>query len=300
MTWIPFVISEALKGMLRNRAVVAATIITVAVCTVLVSVSLLLRAQVNTMKDYWYDRVEVSAFVCSPASTSPACPAGLAVNRNEIEAKIKASPLTDTVYFENAQEAYTHFQQQFANSALARTATVEQMPESFRIKLKDPSQSAAMVDYLSGTVGIEDVQDQRASLKRVFGFLSGLQVAAGSIATAMAVVTALLTFVATRAAAWSRRKEIRVMRLLGSSPTLVNAPLLTEAGIAAVIGAGVAVAVVVALKAWVIDGILAAGSALTNFVTWADVAGIVGVVTVIIVFFTVLTAWLAVRRQQRV
>ena len=38
--------------------------------------SLLVRAQVSTMKDFWYDKVEVSIFLCGKVSDTPSCAAG--------------------------------------------------------------------------------------------------------------------------------------------------------------------------------------------------------------------------------
>ena len=51
-----FVTSEVGAGLRRNLTMTFAVIITVAVSLALFGVSLLVRAQVSTMQDFWYDK----------------------------------------------------------------------------------------------------------------------------------------------------------------------------------------------------------------------------------------------------
>ena len=67
MRW-RFVLGEVGIGLRRNLTMTAATIITVAVSLTMLGGALLTRAQVDQMKDYWYDKVEVSVFLCGDAS----------------------------------------------------------------------------------------------------------------------------------------------------------------------------------------------------------------------------------------
>jgi cell division transport system permease protein len=71
-----FVMSEVGTGLRRNLTMTVAVVITVAVSLALFGASLLVRAQVSTMKDFWYDKVEVSIFLCGENSDVPSCSAG--------------------------------------------------------------------------------------------------------------------------------------------------------------------------------------------------------------------------------
>ena len=64
-----FVASEVGNGLRRNLTMTLAVIITVAVSLSLFGVSLLVRAQVDTMKDFWYYKVEVSIFLCAKTTS---------------------------------------------------------------------------------------------------------------------------------------------------------------------------------------------------------------------------------------
>ncbi|MGI9197777.1 MAG: permease-like cell division protein FtsX, partial [Candidatus Nanopelagicales bacterium] len=71
-----FVLSEVWNGLRRNLTMTIAVIITVGVSLALFGVALLVRAQVDTMKDFWYDKVEVSIFLCNDNSETASCSGG--------------------------------------------------------------------------------------------------------------------------------------------------------------------------------------------------------------------------------
>ena len=99
-----FVASEVGNGLRRNLTMTLAVIITVAVSLGLFGASLLVRAQVSTMKDFWYDKVEVSIFLCSKGSDTPSC-SGEAVTqaqRDQIKSDLESlRPLVQEIFYES-------------------------------------------------------------------------------------------------------------------------------------------------------------------------------------------------------
>jgi len=93
------------------------------------------------MKDYWYDKIEVSVFLCGSLSESPSCAAGVVTpdQRTSIKADLEALPVVESVFYESQAEAFKRFQERFKESAIAQHVTADQLPESFRVKLKDPT-----------------------------------------------------------------------------------------------------------------------------------------------------------------
>ena len=138
-----FVASEVGNGLRRNLTMTLAVIITVAVSLSLFGVSLLVRAQVDTMKDFWYDKVEVSIFLCAKGSDTPSCAGGAVTSgqRDQIEADLESlRPLVQDIYYESQAEAFVRFQEQFSSSPIADSVNESALPESFRVKLADPTQ----------------------------------------------------------------------------------------------------------------------------------------------------------------
>ena len=63
-----FLASEVGIGLRRNLTLTVAVVVTVAISLALLGVGLLANSQVTVMKDYWYDKIEVSVFLCGSLS----------------------------------------------------------------------------------------------------------------------------------------------------------------------------------------------------------------------------------------
>jgi cell division transport system permease protein len=294
--------SEVGIGLRRNLTMTIAVIVTVAISLALFGAGLLIRAQVDTMKDYWYDRVEVSVFLCGVDSTAPSCSGGAVTDaqRDEIEADLRALPQVEEVFYESQQEAYERFQEQFKDSAIAENVTPEAMPESFRVKLADPTQYAVVASAMEGRPGVELVQDQRAILDRFFRVLNGFQVAALFVAFVQIFAAALLISNTIRVAAFSRRRETGIMRLVGASNFSIQAPFLMEGAIAGLIGAGVACLSLVGLKKFFIENRLEPSFQFTAFVGWDAVWQVCVILLITGVVLSAFASFLTLRRYLKV
>jgi len=298
-----FVASEVGNGLRRNLTMTLAVIITVAVSLGLFGVSLLVRAQVSTMKDFWYDKVEVSIFLCGQGSDTPSCSGGAVTDaqREQIKADLESlKPLVEEVYYESKTEAFARFKEQFKNSPIVDNVREDALPESFRVKLSDPTKYEVVASAFAGRPGIEQVNDQRRILDKFFRLLGGLQVIALIIAGAMLVVTVLLIVNTMRVAAFSRRRETGIMRLVGASNFSIQLPFLLEAALSAGIGAIFAVGALVLTKVVVIDGVLAPSFQFTAFVGWDAVFTIAPVLLLTGILLAGLAAFFTLRKYLRV
>lgn len=298
-----FVAAEVGNGLIRNLTMTLAVIITVAVSLTLFGVSLLVRAQVDTMKDFWYDKVEVSIFLCSKGSDTPSCAGGevTAAQRDQIEADLESlRPLVQEIYFESREEAFLRFQEQFANSPIVDSVSENALPESFRVKLSDPTQYDVVASAFQGRPGIEQVNDQRQVLDKFFRLLGGLQAVALIIAIVMLVVTVLLIVNTMRVAAFSRRRETSIMRLVGASNLYIQLPFLLEAAVSAGIGAILAVGGLIITKIVVIDGVLAPSFQFTAFVGWEAIISIAPIMILVGIGLAGLAAFFTLRKYLRV
>jgi cell division transport system permease protein len=204
------------------------------------------------------------------------------------------------IYYESKEEAYQHFLEQFKDSPIVQNVTPDALPESFRVKLSDPTKYEVIAAAFSGRPGVEQVQDQRQLLDRFFRLLNGLQLIALSIAVAMLVVTTLLVINTIRVAAHARRREVGIMKLVGASNVMIRMPFLLEASLSAAIGGLIAVGAVVATKAFLIDRVLAPAYQFTAFVAWDQVIRILPIVFLTGILIAAIAAALTLRRYLKV
>ena len=267
-----FLIREVGIGLRRNMTMTFAVIVTTAISLSLLGIGLLANAQVGAMKDYWYDKIEVSVFLCGSLSESPSCFGGVVTSgqRLEIQQEIQEMPSVESVFYESQSQAFARFQERFKDSAIAQNVTVDQLPESFRVKLKDPTQFAVIVSAFTGRPGVDVVQDQRSILEKFFKLLEVLRNGALLVGLASVLTAALLISNTLRIAAFNRRRETGVMKLVGASSWSIQLPFLLEGIISAIIGWGLATGLLAGLKS-VVDTKVAPLLTFTKFFGWNEV-----------------------------
>ncbi|MGP3970738.1 permease-like cell division protein FtsX [Streptomyces sp. 6N223] len=299
-----FVLSEISVGLRRNLTMTFAVIVSVALSLALLGGSLLAREQVNSMKDYWYDRVEVSIFLCNEndAESDPNCSTGAATEeqKREIEAELREFDIVDEVYYETAEEAFEHYQEQQEDNPIAAVVTPDQMQDSFRVKLEDPTKYEVVSTAFAGRDGVQDVVDQSDLLENLFNLLNGVNYAALGLFALMLIVALLLIVNTVRVSAFSRRRETGIMRLVGASSFYIQLPFIMEASIAGVMGAVLACGLLVGVKYFMINNFLAQEIPLITFVGWDAVIEVLPFVLAVGALMPALAAFFALRKYLKV
>ena len=93
-----------------------------------------------------------------------------------------------------------------------------------------------MASAFEGRPGVENVVDMRSFFDTVFDVLNGFQVGALVVAFVALIATVLLIVVVIRVAAFSRRRETSIMRLVGASNLYIQLPFLLEGAFAGFVG----------------------------------------------------------------
>ncbi|MEV7677350.1 permease-like cell division protein FtsX [Streptomyces sp. NPDC088341] len=301
-----FVLSEIGVGLRRNLTMTFAVIVSVALSLALFGGALLMRDQVSVMKDYWYDKVNVSIFLCnkSDATTEPKCVKGAVTGeqKKQIETDLKKMDIVETVHYETADEAYKHYKEKYGDSPIAGSITPDQLPESFRVKLKDPEKYQVVATAFAGRDGVESVQDQRDILENLFSLMQGMNVAALCVMALMLVIALMLIVNTVRVSAFSRRRETGIMRLVGASSFYIQMPFIMEAAFAGLIGGVVACGMLILGRYFLVDNGLALADKmeLVNFIGWDAVLAKLPLVIAIGLLMPAVAAFLALRKYLRV
>ncbi|MFF5230406.1 permease-like cell division protein FtsX [Dactylosporangium sp. NPDC000521] len=287
-----YILSEVLTGLWRNVTMTIAMIITMTVSLTMLGASLLLFFQVNKMEDFFYQRVEVSIFL--KADVTPE-------QRDSLKGALESNALVKQVTYESQAEAYARFKIQFKDAPDLVSATKENsLPESFRVKLKDPKTVKQLQEEFVSQPGVSDIVDQQELLKKVFELLGALQTLALTVAIIQGAAALLLVANTIQVAAYSKRREVAVMKLVGASNWFIQLPFVLEAVFAGLIGALLAFGGLVAAKFFFIDGSLKALANVLLPIDWSSIwlmlpvlAGAGGLVSAI-------TAWITLRFYVRV
>ena len=141
---LAFILGEIGGGLRRNLSMVVSVILVTFVSLTFVGAAGMLQMQINQMKGFWYDKVQVAIFLCVDSSTSPSCASGPATAEQQDEHPGHAGfPGGGAVRHQldrtsRRTDALKHFKEQFANSPIVDSVTADQLPASFRINMVDP------------------------------------------------------------------------------------------------------------------------------------------------------------------
>lgn len=105
--------------------------------------------------DPWLGKADVSVFLCTatdPKTEGCTGGAATATQREAIRAKVQGFPEVQQVFYESSQQAYENFKRM--RPADAKNVTPDVLPDSFRVKLRDPAQFPYNLAGLRGTPGI--------------------------------------------------------------------------------------------------------------------------------------------------
>lgn len=299
------VMSEAGSGLKRNVSMVISVVLVTFISLTFVGAAILMQMQIGQMKTYWYDRAQVAVYMCTETDNSPTCQ-GQDATKEQIDAvKSKLSsaalaPFIEKFYFENHQQAYADFKKQFKGNPVADYVTPELLNQTFWIKLKNQTQSDVISQSLSGVAGVQGVTDQRSYLDQIFRILNAASLTAIAIAVVMLIAAALLIATTIRLSAFSRRRELGIMRLVGASNGFIQTPFVLEGVLAALIGSLLSVGAVFGIVQFFVRGYLAQKMQLTSFVG-LDSAWIVAPILVVVgIGLAALASSIAIRRYLRV
>lgn len=230
---------ETWSGLRRNVSMTLSVIVTMWVSLALFGFGLLATQQVELMKGRWYDRIEISVFLCTSVTEGANCTPGenaTDAERDAIRGVLEDNPEVATVAYESKAEAFAEFQKAFKDSPILDSVTEETMQDSFRIKLQNPEEYQGVVSAVRGMKGVQMVQDLRSYLDPLFSWLNLLKWGTIGISALLLVAAALQITNTIRLAAHSRRREIGIMRLVGASNWYILLPFVLESLIAALVG----------------------------------------------------------------
>ncbi|QXJ21969.1 ABC transporter permease [Actinomadura graeca] len=297
-----FVLQEIWIGLRRNMTMTISLVITVAIAMALFGTGLLLRNQVDESKSYWYDKIEVSIFLCAKTSSNQSCQKRDVTpeQRDALKGQLEKMSQVSNVQYETKQQAYARFKDRFSGSPGFVESTREgDIPDSFRVKLKNPEEYKAVAQAMLGQPGVDTVINEQEILKKFFRILNGLQVAALLIALIQVVAAVLLVGNTVRLSAFNRRRETGIMRLVGASNTYIQMPFILEGAIAGMIGGLFASILLVFSKLFLVDR-LAEDVQLVSKLGWSNVVFVIIVSICFGVLLCAIASFLTLRRYLKI
>ena len=245
-----FVFTEVAAGLRRNLTMTIAMIMTTAISLAFFGAGLLVAQQIGDMKELYYDKLEVSIYLQD--EVTPA-------QREAVTSQLDGSPEVESYQYLDKAAAFARLKELFkGNPQLVNQATQEDLPATYLVRMKDPERYTVLAQqFPGGKNGVDQVQGQSEVLDRIFSLFNGIRNAAIALALLQALAALLLISNTIQVAAFNRRVETGIMRLVGASRWYTQLPFVLEAALAGLAGAILALGGLVAAKYLFVDKTLA-------------------------------------------
>ena len=299
---VQFVLQEIWIGLRRNLTMSISLVITVAIAMALFGTGLLINKQVSNSTNYWYDKIEVSIFLCSKTSSNTSCSKADATadQKKSIEADLKKLPQVSKVEYESKEAAFSRFKEQFSTTpGMVQSTKAGDIPDSFRVRLKNPEEYKAVSNAMLGRPGVDQVVNEQEILKKFFRIMDGLKWAALLIAGIQVIAAVLIVGNTIRLSAFNRRRETGIMRLVGSSNLYIQLPFILEGAIAGLVGGMFAAILLVGSKIFLIDR-LQGSLQFASQLSWSSVFLIIVASVCVGVLLCALASFLTLRRYLKI
>lgn len=294
---------ETWSGLKRNLAMTVAVIVTMGVSLSLFGAGLLTSMEVDLVKGRWYDKIEISVFLCTEHTQGGMCEPGQAATqaqKDAIRQTLESNPEVAEVFYESKEEAFEEFKRVFADSPILGSRNAEQMQDSFRIKLKNPENYEGVVSEATGLQGVQNVQDLHRILDPMFSWLNALKWATIGMSVLLLLAAALQIANTIRMAAFTRRREIGIMRLVGASNLYILLPFLLESLIAGLVGVLVAAGTLAIGYYLVIDQNAKTSIQALPWIDWSHVTTAILAMAAVGVALAIIPTLLATRKYLRI
>ena len=233
MNKFSYVIKNTILNMRRTPLLVFATIIAVLVSSFLVFTTLSARSIVQNNTVRWQNGTHVVIFLDDRVTTTA---------HKQLQESLETYPEIRTVEYFTKSEAEEEFKILFKDQPeLLSEVDYEKLPSSLRVNLNDPSDYELIIERMDGNPAVKEIRTSGEAIERLLSLTNTLVISASTFALLIGFAAIILIINTLRLAAYSKKKEIKIMRLVGASSTYIRLPFIFEAVFESLIGTSIAV-----------------------------------------------------------
>ena len=233
MNKFSYVVKNTILNMRRTPLLVFATIIAVLVSSFLVFTTLSARSIVQNNTLRWQNGTHVVVFLDDRVTTTA---------HKQLQESLESYAEVRTVDYFTKSEAEDEFRALFKDQPdLLSEVDYEKLPSSLRVNLNNPSDYELIIERMDGNPAVKEIRTSGEAIERLLSLTDTLVISASAFALLVGFAAFILIINTLRLAAYSKKKEIKIMRLVGASSTYIRLPFIFEAIFESLIGTSIAV-----------------------------------------------------------
>jgi cell division transport system permease protein len=231
-------VSEAVRSIGANVSTTVAATMTVLIGMFLLGLFIALFSWVNSWTDHVRKDVIVKVFFVQDASASQI---------NAVHSKLLTFPETKEAVFVSKEDALTRMKEKYPD--LTQNLSSNPLPAAYEVTPKNADQVKTIADKLQPLpAGVDKIDYAEKKTERILAVTNVIKYIFLLGSVILLVASTILIANTIRLSIFSRRREVEVMRLVGASNWFIRGPFMLEGVICGLIGAVIAVILLVLAK----------------------------------------------------
>lgn len=228
---------EGFKSFWGNGLMSVASVIIVTASLLLFGVYMVFSMNINYIGDQIMEQYEVRLFLDTDCSPERAAEIG-----NELTAIEHVTGVT----FVTKTEALEEYRVQLGDSAeiLNGLETDNPLPDSYKLTLDDLKYSQSVAEKASSIANVSEVKNNKDTVDKIDRIGSVMKNASIILMIILSLISVFIISNTIKITLFARRKDINIMKYIGATNGFISAPFVIEGIIVGLIGAIVAMAVV--------------------------------------------------------
>jgi cell division transport system permease protein len=229
---------EAATGLLRNRLMSFASIVTVMSCMLVVSFSYCLAENVAYFLEQMESSLNLSVYLRDDVPPE---------NLTPLSSEISSIPHVKTVIYVSSEDALKKFREELGDDQGLLDGIPEDknpLPRSFNVALDDIKNRDSVVTELEGLKkdGIEEIKYDEQIINLIISINNAIRIVSVLIILALIIVSVVIIMNTIKITVNTRRMEIQIMKYIGATDWFIRWPFIIEGMLIGFIGAAIPVA----------------------------------------------------------
>jgi cell division transport system permease protein len=216
-----FLFGEAVRNIRRNGLMTLAALSTVTVSLTVLGGSLWTVFRLNEIAQSQpakFNRIDLFLPPSAPRTDA-----------EELKAKLEKLPNVKEVTLVTKEEAWRQIEKR--EPVLTEALETNPLPDKLELEIDDPTQVTTLATKLRDKrayAQVDQVVDAGEEVRTLVNFARIVKLIGGSLALGLFIATLFIIHNTIRLTVFARRREIRIMQMVGATPHFIRLPLLLE------------------------------------------------------------------------
>ncbi len=231
-----YIIPQAFKSLKLNGWMTFASILTISITLFLCAICWLLVINIDSNAQQMESDVRVSAYIDQTISSE---------DYPALQEQIEAIDGVDNVEFVSKDQGISDLEKRFGGIDLKETLGGNNpLPDRFSISATNKDVVSSVAKAVKKLDGVDTVRYGEGSVEKLFALTDTFRKVGITLIILLGIAAVTLVAMTIRLTVFARRKEIMVMKWVGATNAFIRWPFLLEGVILGVIGAFIAVVLV--------------------------------------------------------